>query len=348
MEFTALQIAELLGGTVDGDDSVVVNDLSTIENGKPNTLTFLANPAYTDHIYTTEASLVIVANAFKAERRLPSKLSLIKVEDPRLALTKLMEMYAQMAKKSPGTHPSATIDDSAKIHPSAYVGANAVIEAEVKIGEGSSIGALSFIGEGAIIGKNTVIHERVHVGHHTIIGNECMIQPGAILGGDGFGFAPNAENQYQKVVHLGNVVLEDHVELGAGTTIDRGSLGSTTIKKGVKLDNLIQVAHNVEIGENTVIAAQTGIAGSTKVGKNCMIGGQVGIVGHITIADEVKIAAQSGIGGSIKQQGQIVQGSPALPIGDFKRSYVYFRKLHELSDNINELKNNLPKIDNHG
>jgi UDP-3-O-[3-hydroxymyristoyl] glucosamine N-acyltransferase len=348
MEFTALQIAELLGGTVDGDDSVVVNDLSTIENGKPHTLTFLANPAYTEYIYTTKASIAIVANSFEAEQKLPSKLSLIKVEDPRLAVAKLMEMYAQMAKKPAGAHPSAAIDASAEIHPSAYVGPNAVIEAGVSIGEGAAIGALSFIGEGSIIGKNTVIHERVHVGHRTVIGNECMIQPGAILGGDGFGFAPNAENQYQKVVHLGNVVLEDYVEIGAGTTIDRASLGSTIIRKGVKLDNLIQVAHNVEIGENTVIAAQTGIAGSTKIGKNCMIGGQVGIVGHITIADEVKIAAQSGIGGSIKQKGQIVQGSPAMPIGDFKRSYVHFRKLHELSDNINELKNNLPKTENHG
>jgi len=348
MEFTALQIAELLGGTVDGDDSVVVHDLSTIENGKPNTLTFLANPAYTEHIYTTKASIAIVAKAFKAERRLPSKLSLIKVEDPRMAIAKLMEMYAQMAQKPAGIHASAVVDASANIHPTAYVGPNVAIESGVRIGERSSIGALSFIGEGSVIGENSIIHERVHIGNRTIIGNDCMIQPGAILGGDGFGFAPNSENQYQKVVHLGNVVLEDHVEIGAGTTIDRASFGSTVIRKGVKLDNLVQVAHNVEIGENTVIAAQTGIAGSTKIGKNCMIGGQVGIVGHITIADEVKIAAQSGIGASIKQKGQVVQGSPALPIGDFKRSYVYFRKLHELSDSINELKNNLPKKENHG
>ncbi len=348
MEFTALQIAELLGGIVEGDASTVVNDLSVIENGKPNTLTFLANPAYTEHIYTTKASVAIVANTFKAERALPVQLSLIKVEDPRLAIAKLMEMYAQMAKKPAGTHPSAVVDASSQIHASAYIGPNTVIEAGVTIGEGASVAALSFVGEGSSIGKNSVIHERVHIGHHSVIGNECMIQPGAVIGGDGFGFAPNAENQYQKVVHLGKVVLEDHVEIGAGTTIDRATLGSTIIRKGVKLDNLIQVAHNVEIGENTVIAAQTGIAGSTKIGKNCMIGGQVGIVGHITIADEVKIAAQSGIGGSIKQKGQVVQGSPALPIGDFKRSYVHFRNLHELSDNINELKHKLPKTDKHG
>ncbi|MDA7836432.1 UDP-3-O-(3-hydroxymyristoyl)glucosamine N-acyltransferase [Salibacteraceae bacterium] len=348
MEFTALQIAELLEGVVEGDDSIVVNDLSTIENGKPNTLTFLANPAYTEYVYTTAASIAIVSKSFKAERSLPSSLSLVKVEDPRLAIAKLMELYAQMAKKPAGVHPSAIIDATAQISDSVYIGPNAVVEAGVKIGARSSIAALSFIGEGASIGSNTVIHERVHIGNRSVIGNECMIQPGVIVGGDGFGFAPNAKNQYQKVVHLGNVVIEDYVEIGAGTTIDRASLGSTIIRKGVKLDNLIQIAHNVEIGENTVIAAQTGIAGSTKIGKNCMIGGQVGIVGHLTISDEVKIAAQSGIGGSIKTKGQIVQGSPALPIGDFKKSYVHFRNLHQLSDSITEIKNKLPKTDNHG
>ena len=221
-------------------------------------------------------------------------------------------------------------------------GIRAIVEA------GAVIGALSYVGSHARIGAKTEIHERVHVGHRCVIGASCTIQPGAILGGDGFGFAPNQNNEYQKVVHLGNVTLEDHVEIGAGTTIDRGSLGNTIIRKGVKLDNLIQVAHNVEIGENTVIAAQTGIAGSTKIGKNCMIGGQVGIIGHITIADEVKIAAQSGIGGSIEQKGTIVQGSPALPIGDFKRSYVHFRRLHEIADEVSALKASSSKSNNNG
>ena len=348
MEFSAGQIAGILGGSVDGDSQATVNDLSPIEAGKAGTLTFLANPAYTEHIYSTGASIAIVAQEFKAEKELPSTLTLVRVEDPRLAFSTLMQSYAKMMQKPAGIHPSAVVDPSAVVHASAHVGANVVIEAGAQIEEGASIGALSFIGAEARIGKETVLHERVHIGHRCVVGAHCMIQPGAILGGDGFGFAPNRENEYQKVVHLGNVILENHVEIGAGTMIDRATLGSTIIRKGVKLDNLIQVAHNVEIGENTVIAAQTGIAGSAKIGKNCMIGGQVGIIGHITIADEVKIAAQSGIGGTVKEKGAILQGSPALPIGDYRRSYVHFRRLHELADEVAELKKNMSKTDNHG
>lgn len=339
----------MLGGVVEGDQDASVHDLSTIENGQPNTLTFLANPSYTPHIYTTRASIAIVAKSFEAEKALPSDLTLVKVDDPRLAFSKLMGAYAQMLKKPAGIHPSAVIDDSAQIDPSASIGPCVVIEAGVRIYADTEIGAHCFIGAESTIGTGCILHQSVHVGPRSIIGKHCILQPGAILGADGFGFAPNASNEYQKVIHLGNVILEDHVEIGASTTIDRGTLGSTIIRKGVKLDNLIQVAHNVEIGEHTVIAAQTGIAGSTKIGKNCMIGGQVGIVGHITIADEVKIAAQSGIGGSIKQKGQIVQGSPALPIGDFKRSYVHFRKLHELADAVDALKASTHSNDkNHG
>lgn len=348
MEFSAGQIAEILGGDVDGDAQATVNNLSPIESGIPSTLTFLANPVYTEHIYTTGASIAIVSNDFTPERKLPPTLTLIRVRDPRLAFSKLMESYAQMLKKPAGIHPTASVDPGASIDPSAYVGPNAVIEAGVVIEADVAVSALSFIGTETIIKRGTVLHERVHIGHRCVIGASCVIQPGAVIGGDGFGFAPNRENEYQKVVHLGNVILEDHVEIGAGTTIDRGTLGSTIIGRGVKLDNLIQVAHNVEIGENTVIAAQTGIAGSTKIGKNCMIGGQVGIIGHITIADEVKIAAQSGIGGSIKKKGAILQGSPALPIGDYKRSYVHFRKLHEIADDVSHLKNASTKKENHG
>lgn len=348
MEFSAEQIANLLGGSVDGNPETVVSDLSPIENGEPGTLTFLANPAYTEHIYSTGASITIVASDFNPERPLPSSLTLVRVEDPRLAFSQLMQSYAKMKKKPPGIHPSAHVDPMAEIDETAYVGPNAVVESNAVINAGASIGASSYVGAETHIGRDTILHEQVHVGERCRIGDHCMIQPGAVIGGDGFGFAPNRENEYQKVVHLGNVILEDHVEIGAGTTIDRATLGSTIIRKGVKLDNLIQVAHNVEIGENTVIAAQSGIAGSTKIGKNCMIGGQVGIIGHITIADDVKIAAQSGIGGSIKEKGAILQGSPALPIGDFKRSYVYFRKLHEMADELAEIKQSPTKTDNHG
>lgn len=338
MEFTAGQIAGLLGGSVHGDDSVIVSDLCTIESGKQGALTFLANPAYAHHIYKTAASIAIVGYDFVPEKPLPKHLTLIKVNDPRLAFSKLMEAYAQSLKKPAGIHPTAVVASSAMVDSTAYIGPLVVIEEQVKIDAGAQINAKCFIGTGSIIGAETVLHESVHIGNRTQVGKQCILQPGAIIGGDGFGFAPNANNEYQKVVHLGNVIIEDHVEIGASTTIDRGTLGSTIIRKGVKLDNLIQVAHNVEIGENTVIAAQTGIAGSTKIGKNCMIGGQVGIIGHITIADDVKIAAQSGIGGSITTQGQIVQGSPALPIGDFKRSYVYFRRLHEIADEVEHIK----------
>ena len=348
MEFTAAQIADLLKGTVEGDDNAVVNDLSAIEAGKPNSLTFLANPAYTEYIYDTKATVAIVDKSFEAERALPSTLTLIKVEDARLSFAQLMQHYAKMQHKPTGIHDSASVSASAKIDDSAFVGPFVVIEEGVEIGAGAQINAHSFIGKNSKIGDQTVVHERVHIGHDSIIGSECMFQPGCIVGGDGFGFAPNAKNQYNKVVHLGNVIIEDHVEIGANTTIDRATIGSTVIRKGVKLDNLIQIAHNVEIGENTVIAAQTGVAGSTKIGANCMIGGQVGIVGHIQIADEVKIAAQSGIGNSITEKGQIVQGSPAIPIGDFKRAYVHFRNLDNIARTLKDLSSNTLKSEDHG
>lgn len=347
MEFSAKIIAELLSGSVEGSEEAVVTGLSKIEEGKKGTLTFLANPAYTDYIYSTGASIAIVSQDFKAEHAIPTTLTLVRVPDARMAFAKLLEAYSNMTKPSPGIHASAVIDYSASVSPKAYIGPMVVIEAGAKIGDGAQIHAQVYIGTNAKVGNDSIIHSRVSIGHDCVIGSNCMIQPGAIIGGDGFGFAPNSENQYQKVVHVGNVILEDHVEIGANTTIDRATLGSTIIRKGVKLDNLIQIAHNVEIGENTVIAAQTGIAGSTKIGKNCMIGGQVGIVGHLVIADEVKIAAQSGIGSNITEPGTVVQGSPAMPIRDFKKAYVHFRKLDELSDRVNNLESNL-KQESHG
>ena len=346
MEFSAQTISDLLNGTIEGDAMATVTGLSKIESGEPNTLTFLANPAYTEHIYNTKASVAIVSADFEAEFDLPSSLTLVKVPDARLAFGKLLEVYSQMTKSAVGIHPSAWVHETANVHETASIGPFVSIESGVNIGADAQIHSHVTIGIDASIGARTILHPRVTVGHQCQIGDDCMIQPGAIIGADGFGFAPNNENEYQKVVHVGNVVLENHVEIGANTTIERATLGSTLVKKGVKLDNLIQVAHNCEIGENTVIAAQTGIAGSTKIGKNCMIGGQVGIVGHLEIADKVKIAAQSGVGNSIKEIGAIVQGSPALPIRDFKKSYVHFRRLDEMADKLSSLSSNLKTKEN--
>ncbi len=346
MEFSAQTIADLLNGTVDGNAMATVTGLSKIEASLPNTLTFLANPAYTEYIYNTQATVAIVSVDFEAEQSLPNTLTLVKVADARLAFSKLLEVYAQMTKPAAGVHPSAVVHKNASVHETAFIGPYASIESGASIDADVQIHSHATIGMDASIGSRSILHSRVYIGHRCQIGNDCMIQPGAIIGADGFGFAPNSENEYQKVVHVGNVVLEDSVEIGANTTIDRATLGSTLIKKGVKLDNLIQVAHNCEIGENTVIAAQTGIAGSTKIGANCMIGGQVGIVGHLEIADEVKIAAQSGVGNSIKEVGAIVQGSPALPIRDFKKSYVHFRRLDEIANKLDDLSTNLKTNEN--
>ncbi|MEY3397794.1 MAG: hypothetical protein RL220_388, partial [Bacteroidota bacterium] len=327
MEFSAIQIATILGGTVEGNPDCKVSGLSKIEEGQQGTLTFLANPKYEEHIYTTGASLAIVSKAFSPAKPLPSGLSLIRVEDAYASFAKLLEAYHQYTLPSPGVDPAASVAADARIGENVYIGASVVISSGVSIGDGCRIYPGSFIGNNTTIGSNTTLYAGVRIYNDCRIGSHCTFHSGVIIGGDGFGFVPNSENNYAKVPQIGNVIIEDHVEVGANTTIDRATLGSTIIRKGVKLDNLIQVAHNVDIGENTVIAAQTGIAGSTRIGRDCMIGGQVGIVGHLTIADGVKIAAQSGVGQSITEKGSIVQGSPAFAIMDYKKSYVGFRKL---------------------
>lgn len=346
MEFSATQISQLLEGTIDGNEETTVSTLSKIEEGKPGSLSFLANPKYTEYIYETKASIVIVGNDFKAEKALKHNPTLIKVEDAYGAFGKLLEMYNQVKNNKSGIAKSAIISDSASIGENVYLGENVVIGDNTTISDNVKIFPNSFIGDNASIGSSTTIFAGARIYSETQIGKECVIHSGTILGADGFGFAPNSEGNYNKVPQIGNVILEDHVEIGANTCIDRATLGSTIIRKGAKLDNLIQIAHNVEIGENTVIAAQTGVAGSTKIGKNCMIGGQVGIVGHLRIADEVKIAAQSGIGHSIKEKGAIVQGSPSIPIGDYKRSYVMFRKLPDMAGQIRNLENQLKELKN--
>lgn len=335
MEFTAGQIADLLGGTIEGDANAKVNRLAKIEEGEPGSLTFLANKKYEEYIYKTKASLVVVNNSFVPE--FPLHTTLIRVEDAYKSFAVLLDTYNKISQNKVGRENPHTIAASAKIGANPYIGSFVYVGENSVIGDNVKLYPGVYIGDNVIIGSNTTLFSGVKVYSESRIGSNCRIHSGVVIGGDGFGFAPQDDANYVKVAQIGNVIIEDHVEIGSNTTIDRATLGSTIIRKGVKLDNLIQVAHNVEIGEHTVIAAQTGIAGSTKIGRFCMIGGQVGIVGHLVIADKVKIAAQSGIGSSITKEGEIVQGSPAFGIGEYKKSYVGFRKLPEILARLEEL-----------
>lgn len=344
MEFTAQQIADLLHGSVEGDPQVKVNRLSKIEEGEPGSLTFLANPKYEEFIYSTKASLVIVNEQFIPEREV--KANLIKVKDPYKSFAVLLDTYNKISMSKEGLESPHTIAESAQIGENTYIGAFVYIGENSVIGNRVKLFPGVYIGDNVTVGDDTFLFPGVKVYSDCVVGKDCRIHAGVVIGGDGFGFAPQDDSNYLKVAQIGNVIIEDHVEIGSNTAIDRATLGSTIIRKGVKLDNLIQVAHNVEIGEHTVIAAQTGIAGSTKIGRFCMIGGQVGIVGHLVIADKVKIAAQSGIGTSITKEGEIVQGSPAFFIGDYKKSYVGFRKLPELNARIEELERIIKELQN--
>ncbi|MCD4745154.1 MAG: UDP-3-O-(3-hydroxymyristoyl)glucosamine N-acyltransferase [Bacteroidales bacterium] len=341
MEFSAKQIAKILNGKIEGNPEVTINNLSKIEDGKQGTLSFLANPKYTQYIYSTKASIIIVNKNFIPEHKVTG--TLIKVEDPYSSFAKLLEVYNQIKLNKSGISEKAFIAESTKTGNNVYIGEFAVIGANAIIGKNVKIYPHVYIGDNVIIGENTTLFAGAKIYSDNIIGKNCKFHAGVIIGSDGFGFAPQSDNKFQKVAQIGNVIIEDNVEIGANTTIDRATLGSTIIRKGVKLDNLIQIAHNVEIGENTVIAAQTGISGSTKIGKNCMIGGQVGIIGHLIIADDVKIAAQSGIGASIEKKGAIVQGSPAFEVGKYKRAYVHFRNLSNITSRINELEKKIGK-----
>lgn len=334
MKFTASQIAGILEGTVVGNPEIAVHKLAKIEEGEAGSLTFLANPKYTPYIYSTEASITIVNKDFEPEQSLTT--TLIKVEDAYKSFSKLLEYYNQVKNNKVGVESPVFISDSSKYGKDFYLGAFSYLGNNVQIGDNVKIYPNVYVGDNVRIGDDVTVFAGAKIYSESVIGNHCVIHSGAIIGADGFGFTPNQNGEYTKVPQTGNVILEDHVDVGAGTTIDRATLGSTILRKGVKLDNQIQIAHNVEIGENTAIAAQTGVAGSTKIGKNCMIGGQVGIVGHITIGDRVKIQAQSGITRNIKDD-EILQGSPALPYGDYNKSYVHFKNLPRLVNKIDEL-----------
>lgn len=340
MKFTAKQISEILKGQVEGDPEASIHTVSRIEEATEGALSFLANPKYTQFIYSTGASIVIVNEDFKPEKEIQP--TLIRVPDAYSGLAKVLEAYDQMKKNRKGISGKAYVSEQATIGKDVYIGEFVVIEDNVIIGDRVKIYPNTYIGNNSHIGDDTTIYSGVRIYSDTRIGKSCTLHSGIVLGSDGFGFAPQQNNNYKKVSQIGNVMLEDNVEIGANTTIDRATLGSTIIRKGAKLDNLIQIAHNVEIGENTVIAAQVGISGSTKIGRNCMIGGQVGITGHLKIADEVKIGAQSGISSNILQKGKIVLGSPAFDISKYKKSYVHFRNLEKLAERIEQLEKKLP------
>ncbi|MCH7785240.1 MAG: UDP-3-O-(3-hydroxymyristoyl)glucosamine N-acyltransferase [Bacteroidetes bacterium] len=337
MKFTATQIAEILDGKVEGNPDVEVSKLAKIEEGSNGTLTFLANPKYTQYIYTTNASITIVENNFVAENELQT--TLIRVKNPYKAFSKLLEYYNQVKMNKTGIEEPVFISKSAKLGDNIYIGAFSYLGESVTLGDKVKIYPNVYIGDNVILGNNVIVFAGSKIYSDTIIGNDCVIHSGAIVGADGFGYTPNEKGEFVKIPQTGNVLIEDNVDIGAGTTIDRATLGSTIIRKGVKLDNQIQIAHNVEIGENTVIAAQSGIAGSTKIGKNCMIGGQVGIVGHITIGNNVRIQAQSGIGRNVKD-GEMLQGSPALNYGDYNKSYVHFKNLPKIIERLNTIEKN--------
>ncbi len=334
MKFTATQISEILNGTIEGNPNEEVNTLSKIEEGEKGSLTFLSNPKYNSFLYTTNASIAIVNKDFIPEKKIET--TLIKVEDAYKAFTKLLEFYNEVKLDKKGVETPNFTHESAKLGKDIYLGAFTYISENVIIGNNVKIYPNVFIGDNVSIGNDTTIFSGAKIYSESQIGNNCTVHSGVIIGSDGFGFVPNEKGEYSKVPQIGNVIIEDHVDIGSATTIDRATLGSTIIRKGVKLDNQIQIAHNVEVGKNTVIAAQTGIAGSTKIGENCQIGGQVGIVGHITIGNNVRIQAQSGIGRSLKDNA-VVQGSPALPYSDYNKSYVHFKNLSKLAASINEL-----------
>lgn len=342
MQFTAQQIAAFLGGDVVGDAQVSVSNLAKIEEGTPGTLTFLSNPIYTQYIYTTQASIVLVRRDFEPEHPISS--TLIKVDDPYSCLTRLLELVNQatMGDKK-GVESPSFIASSAQLPDDAYVGAFAYIGERVEVGCGAKIYPQVYIGDDVKLGNNVILYPGVKIYHGCRIGDNCIIHAGAVIGADGFGFAPQPDGTYKKIPQIGIVIVEDNVEIGANTTIDRATMGATIIRKGVKLDNLVQLAHNVEIGENTVMAAQVGIAGSSKIGAQCMFGGQVGVAGHRHVGNHVNVGAQTGIPNDVKDNVEIM-GYPAVPKIDFARQTIHVKRLPELNNTVKQLQREIEEL----
>lgn len=334
MELTASQLAAIVNGTVEGDENVKVSTFARIEEGHSGALSFLANPKYTHHIYSTDSSVVLVKKDFTPEQ--PVRATLIRVDDPYATVAHLLEMVTQMSKvEKVGIETPSFISEGVDVPEDAYVGAFAYIGKGVKLAPGVKIYPQVYIGDGCEVGEGTVLYAGVKIYAGCKVGRRCIIHSGAVIGADGFGFAP-VDGGYEKIPQTGNVEIEDDVEIGANTTIDRAMMGATRIGKGVKLDNLIQIAHNCSVGEHTVMAAQAGVAGSAKIGAHCMVGGQVGFVGHISIADGTQIGAQSGVSKPTKP-GDRVMGSPAVDMGEYARGLVYAKKLGSLYERVKEL-----------
>ncbi len=343
MEFSALQIAGFLRGTIEGDPNVLVSSFSKIEEGKPGTLSFLSNPKYNQYIYDTEASIVLVNNSFEAEK--PLKATLIRVENAYESLALLLNLVEQSKPQKTGISQQAYISESAIIGENAYIEPFVHISDGVVIGKNVRIFSNTHVGENVKIGDNVVLFSGVHIYHDCVLGNDCKLHSGVVIGSDGFGFAKSNDGVYNKIPQTGNVILEDDVEIGANTTIDRATFGSTFIRKGVKIDNLVQIAHNVEVGENTVIASQTGISGSTKLGKNCILAGQVGLAGHLNIADGTIFGAQAGVANSIKVPGQIWQGSPAVSLKTFHKSSIVIKNLPDIQRIVYDLQRRIVELE---
>lgn len=340
MEFSAKQIASFIQGEIIGDENAIIHTFAKIEEGIPGALSFLSNSKYTPYIYTTQSSIVLVNKDFTPEQEI--KATLIKVDNAYESLAKLMELYEANKPKKQGVHALAYVAPSAKIGENVYIGPSAYIGENTVIGDHTLVYPNTYVGDNVKVGHHSILYPNVTIYHECIVGNECIIHSGAVIGADGFGFAPTA-NGYEKIPQIGITILEDNVEVGANTCIDRATMGATIIHKGVKLDNLIQVAHNDEIGAHTVIAAQAGIAGSAKVGEWCMIGGQVGLAGHIKVGNKVSIAAQSGIAGNVKENSQIM-GSPAIEAKRHFKSFIVYKQLPEVYAEVNSLRRELDEL----
>ncbi len=344
MEFTAATIAGFLKGEIVGDPDTVVNTVAKIEEGHEGALSFLANPKYEHYLYTTRSSVVLVNKSLVPSAKVTA--TMIKVDNAYESFASLLQLVDQAKPRKKGIHPTAVIEPTAKIGENAYIGAYAYIGDNAIVGDNCSVYPHVCIGDRTRIGSGCTLYPGVKIYHECIIGESCTIHAGTVIGSDGFGFAPQSDTEFIKIPQIGNVVIEDHVEIGANVAIDRATMGSTIIRKGVKLDNLIQIGHNVEVGENTVMAGLSGIAGSSKVGRNCMIGGQVGISGHIRIASGTRLGAQSGVPGDIKEENTVLTGYPAIDHKNFLRSAIIFKKLPELKSKIESLEKEVESLKN--
>ncbi len=336
MEFTVGQIAQLLNGKVVGDKSAIIRSAAKIEEGRPGCISFLANPKYESHLYETESSAVLVNQDFEPKQEVST--TLIYVENAYSGFTRLLEEYQKFTQQiKRGVEQPAHLGEGSSVGEDGYRGAYSYIGKKCTIGERVKIYPHAYIGDNVTIGDDTVIHPGVRIYDNTVIGRQCVIFANSVIGSDGFGFAPQPDGTYKTIPQLGNVVIEDHVSIGSNTTIDCATMGSTIIRSGVKIDNLVQIAHNVEVGKNTVIAAQSGISGSSKIGENCVIAGQVGIAGHLTLANGTKVGAQAGVGKNIKKEGLALSGSPAYELSAHLRAQALVRKFPEIEKRIQDL-----------